>query len=94
MEALWRRYGPRGVQVLGVNIQDRWEDALAFEREFGITFPSVFDPSAELAAKYGVAGIPTMIVIDRGGRIRYAFPGGPDHGALNKALDQVLEPFS
>ncbi|MGH2767266.1 MAG: TlpA family protein disulfide reductase [Actinomycetota bacterium] len=90
MQGLWEEYGPRGVQFLGVNVNDTREDAVAFEREFGITFPSVFDPVGELAGEYGVVGIPTMFVIGPDGRIDYRFQGRVDPGRFRSVIDEIL----
>lgn len=75
---------------MGVNVNDTKEAALAFEKEFGITFPSVFDPRGEFASSYGVYGIPTFMVIDRQGRIIYRLAGKMRTSDLQGALDEVV----
>ncbi|MGH2655468.1 MAG: TlpA family protein disulfide reductase [Actinomycetota bacterium] len=90
MQDLWEEYGPRGVQFLGVNVNDTREDAVAFEGEFGITFPSVFDPAGELAGEYGVVGIPTMFVIGPDGRIDYRYQGRLDPARFRSVIDEIL----
>ncbi len=49
LERTWRAYKNRGLIFLGVNIQDRKEDALNFIREFGITYPNGPDPTGEIS---------------------------------------------
>jgi len=91
LEGLWHRYGPLGVQFLGVDHLDARTAGLAFQREFGITYRSAFDPDGTLAARYGAVGIPTTFVIDPTGTIVYRFIGrlrGPD---LAGVLDEVLK---
>ncbi|MGH2688670.1 MAG: TlpA family protein disulfide reductase, partial [Actinomycetota bacterium] len=71
LEAAWRRYRGRGVRFLGVNVQDSQEDAQAFVREFGITFPSVRDTDLDLWRKLGVRGVPETFFLDH----RWRFSG-------------------
>jgi cytochrome c biogenesis protein CcmG/thiol:disulfide interchange protein DsbE len=67
IERTWRAYKKRGPIFIGVNIQDRKEDALNYIREFDITYPNGPDPTGEIAIDYGVSGLPvTFFVSSRG----------------------------
>ena len=90
LQAAWEDYGDRGVQFLGSNYQDDRDAARAFVEEFGITYPSVFDPSGRLAASYGFFGLPSTFVIDGAGRIRFQFTGYLTTPILRGALDELL----
>jgi cytochrome c biogenesis protein CcmG/thiol:disulfide interchange protein DsbE len=90
LQAAWEAYGDRGVQFLGSNYQDDRDAARAFVREFGITYPSVFDPSGRLAVDYGFFGLPSTFVIDGSGRIRFRFTGYMTGQSLRKVLDEIL----
>jgi cytochrome c biogenesis protein CcmG/thiol:disulfide interchange protein DsbE len=91
LEATSRAYRSRGVRFLGVDERDDEAAALAFVREFDITYPSVFDPSGALADDYALLGLPTTVVVDRNGQIVYRFTGYLDAPVLRSALDDVLE---
>jgi hypothetical protein len=58
------------VRFLGVDIRDDTANASAFVREFGIQYPSLFDPANDDAANYSVDAPPTTVVIDAAGNIR------------------------
>jgi len=90
LQSTWQAYRDRGLQFVGVNYRDDRAAARAYEREFGITYPSVFDPAGELAFSYELVGLPTTFVIDRDGRIVYRFVGYIDAAVLREALDGVL----
>lgn len=90
LQSTWQAYRDRGLQFLGVNYRDDRAAARAYEREFGITYPSVFDPAGELAFSYELVGLPTTFIIDRAGRIVYRFVGYIDATILREALDEVL----
>jgi len=90
LQAVWQSYQGRGVQFLGVDHQDSLSAGAAFQRQFGITYPSVFDPEGKLSAEYGLVGIPSTLIIDGRGRVLYRFLGKIDAPLLSAALDLVL----
>ncbi|MFF0204189.1 TlpA family protein disulfide reductase [Streptomyces sp. NPDC005017] len=65
----------QGVEFVGVNTRDTSTiPALAFEKEWGITYPSLYDPDGKLMLRFkkGTLNpqlVPSTIVIDRDGRI-------------------------
>lgn len=90
LEAASRAYASRRVSFLGVDEQDDRPSATAFQREFGITYPSAFDPSGTLVDDYGLIGLPTTLVISRDGRLLYRLLGRMDRETLTSTLDVVL----
>jgi thiol-disulfide isomerase/thioredoxin len=66
-------YRSAGVAFLGVDERDTQASATAFERSFGISYPSVADTSSLIALDFTsvvpLAGTPTTLVIDRTGHI-------------------------
>ena len=44
---------------------------------------------AELARRYGVRGVPTMLVFDGAGQVVYAAVGMPNREEIAAAVDQV-----
>ncbi len=82
LEAAWRRYKDQKVVFLGVDIQDREEDAREFLKEFGVTYPNGRDANGRIAIAYGVWGIPETFLIDGSGRITYKHVGAIDAALL------------
>jgi cytochrome c biogenesis protein CcmG/thiol:disulfide interchange protein DsbE len=72
--------------VLGVNYKDVTDDATSFEREFGLTYPSLRDVDGKLAKDYGTAALPETFVIDRQGRIVANSRGTVDQKFIDRAL--------
>jgi len=61
-----------GVQFVGVNVRDSRDKATAFERKFGITYPSLFDDSGRVALRFRdtpPSRVPATILLDRQGRV-------------------------
>jgi DsbE subfamily thiol:disulfide oxidoreductase len=91
LQRIWQENRSRGVQLLGVNHRDDRAAARVYEDEFGITFPSVFDPAGRLSFEYRLVGLPTTFVIGRDGRIDFQFTGKVDEAILSRALADALE---
>lgn len=70
-----KRYDGKGVQFVGINTRDTSTGtALAFEKDAGITYPSLYDPTGKLMLRFekGTLNpqlIPSTLVIDRDGKI-------------------------
>ncbi|MGI8749309.1 MAG: TlpA family protein disulfide reductase [Thermoleophilaceae bacterium] len=77
--------------VLGVDILDNTPDAEAFVRRYGLTFDQLKDSSDELRPKYGVAGVPETIVIDRRGRIAALQRGPVDDAFMRRKVLPLVE---
>ena len=90
LESAWQKYKDRGVVFLGINIQDREDDARAFMKEFGITYLNGRDESGKIAIDYGVWGIPETFFIDPQGRITYKHAGELTAPIVETKLDEAL----
>ncbi len=69
LERAWRAARPRHILFLGLNMQDLTDDARAFLRRFGASYPMVRDPTNATSRRYGATGIPETFFIDRSGRV-------------------------
>jgi Tfp pilus assembly protein PilF/peroxiredoxin len=76
------KYGDRGIQVIGVNVDNQSisaEDMDGIKRivnELGITFPVLIDRGLEIFHKYNVIAVPSTVVIVEG-KISYELPALP-----------------
>jgi cytochrome c biogenesis protein CcmG, thiol:disulfide interchange protein DsbE len=61
--------GPRGLVALGVVTGDTQEKAERFLAEHPVTYASVMDDQGEAARAFDVAGLPTLVVLDRKGQV-------------------------
>ncbi len=66
----------KGVAVVGVVYNDSVASATAFAAHYGSLYPSIVDPSGNVALRYGVRAPPTTIIINRQGRIAAMLLGG------------------
>ncbi|WP_314171352.1 TlpA family protein disulfide reductase [Streptomyces winkii] len=65
----------KGVQFVGINTRDLDRaNAKAFERNYGVGYPSFFDPSGKLVLRFpkgtlSPQAIPSTLILDRDGKI-------------------------
>jgi peroxiredoxin len=88
-----KQYQPTGVRFLGVDERDTTASAEAFTRNFGVTYPSLNDPSQEIALDFTAVvpleGTPTTLVIDPTGHIAGAVFGPATYPELTAILAKV-----
>jgi peroxiredoxin len=70
LEKTYQATKARNVEFIGVNSRDDRDAAKAFQRGL-VTYPSIFDPNAEVALQFDVtqAATPSTLILDRQGRI-------------------------
>jgi thiol-disulfide isomerase/thioredoxin len=75
LETVAQKFKDQGVQFLGINTRDNDPaNATAFEKNFGVTYPSIFDPDGTQILKFpkgslNPQAIPSTIVVDRDGNL-------------------------
>jgi thiol-disulfide isomerase/thioredoxin len=92
MEAMKETYGAQGLCVVAVNLDRHKADAERFIAKFHPTFDVRFDPQGEAAEHFKVQGMPTGLIIDRRGMVRYTHIGfrPVDRTAYEGQLREVL----
>ncbi|MER5855965.1 TlpA family protein disulfide reductase [Streptomyces sp. NPDC059688] len=89
-------YSGKGVQFVGINTRDTsTTPAVAFEKEHGIGYPSLYDPTGRLMLRFkkGTLNpqlIPSTLILDRDGKIAARALEPLDDAGLLKMLKPVL----
>ena len=93
LEQLRQELGPRGFEVLAVNVDEVEPDALRFLEELPVSYPVVRDATGQTPRSYGVPGMPTGFLIDRAGVVRLIHQGyrKSDGASLRNAINELLE---
>jgi peroxiredoxin len=89
---LVRALGDLGDRVRFVGVAERDDDTAAREwlDRYDVPYPNVADPRGSLAYRFGVtAGLPTTIVVDADGRLRFRVMGELDRPTLDEVLAEV-----
>lgn len=81
------------VKFLGVDEQDTPANALAFDKSFGVEYPSINDSSAQITLVFGgvvpISSTPTTLVIDANGRVAGVIFGQASYAELSEILNRV-----
>lgn len=75
INTLYRDLHRRGLEVLAVNMDERRRDADSFLSAHPHVMPIFFDPRGAALQAFGVLGIPTALLVDRSGNIRFTHMG-------------------
>jgi len=94
LDGVYRTYGPAGLVVYGVSIDDDPQDARGFATSVGVGFPMLADPGKNVGREYAIDRLPTLVIVDRAGKVRYVHrdPKSRDQpvyvGQLRRLLDE------
>jgi thiol-disulfide isomerase/thioredoxin len=91
LERWWRAHRDEGVTVLGINVQDNSEDALAFVDEFRTTYPQLRSVGDERSEAFGSTGVPENFLVDPKGRLALILRGAVDERILRESVDPIVE---
>ncbi|WP_326754151.1 TlpA family protein disulfide reductase [Streptomyces hirsutus] len=89
-------YADQDVQFVGINTRDSTTGAaLAFEKDFGVTYPSLYDPTGKLMLRFekgtlNPQAIPSTLILDRDGGIAARSLTALSEERLLKMLEPVL----
>ncbi len=75
LDQLYQRYRSLDFTVLGVNVEENADAAKALLKDIPVTFPILFDSANNVSKLYKVSGMPSTILVDRDGNMRYLYMG-------------------
>jgi len=88
LEQLYKKYKSAGFTLLGVNVEPKSGDAEGFLKSTPVSFPILFDPDSKVSKLYEVSGMPSTVILDRTGKVRYIHHGYKP-GEESEYLDQI-----
>lgn len=89
MQQLHRDLGQQ-IVILAPSVDLERAPVEAFVSARGLTFTILLDHRAEVAQAYRVRAIPTLVLIDRRGNIRYRHEGYPGTATLIRELQELI----
>jgi peroxiredoxin len=78
LNKLHDKYKAGGFMVLGVNIDDDPRHGAATAARWGLRFPVLLDTEKTVTRTYDLGAMPSTVLVDRDGRIRYLHRGYRD----------------
>ncbi len=91
LKDFYQTYTPKGVQVVTVTIDFRQtrEDVVQFQQKFELPYIVLWDAGNKVSDTWGVEGIPTNLVLDADGVVRYR--GHEVDNAMISVVDNILK---
>lgn len=92
--ALYGKHSGNGLEIIGVSLDDASAESSVrdFAKEQKITYPIALDPDGKLANDFRTSVIPTTVLVDRGGKIRWRHIGAiePNDKELESAILKAI----
>jgi cytochrome c biogenesis protein CcmG/thiol:disulfide interchange protein DsbE len=89
LEPVYRDLKGRGVQFLAANVGETPDQVKTFLKEKPFPYPVLLDPDQAVATKMGVFGLPTLMVVDKKGKISYLQTGIADGDTLRELIKKA-----
>jgi peroxiredoxin len=75
LNRLFEKYRASGFVLLGVNVDDDSSKAKEVASKLGVTFPVLLDTDKTVSKLYDLSTMPSTVIIDRDGKVRYMHRG-------------------
>ena len=89
VNAAYKKYAARGLQVVGVDVQENAQKAKQFVNQHQLTYPALVD-SGTLSDEYSVNGMPVGVFIDKSGVVRKIEIGQLSSAQLDADITSIL----
>ncbi len=91
LNELEQEFADQGVAFYAVNVEPIDRQRLqAAHAAFGTEFPTLHDRTGTVQRRYAIQTLPTVIVVGRGGLVRWASTGVPSKMRLRGAISDAL----
>jgi peroxiredoxin len=90
LNRLHEKYRAAGLVLLGVNVDEDPRTAAGVAAKLGVQFPVLLDTDKAVSRLYDLNSMPSTVLIDRDGRVRYLHRGYRD-GFENTYEQQIRE---
>ena len=75
LSELHDKYQAMGFTVLGVNVEENSDAARKLLQDMPVNFPVLFDNDSSVSRQYDVAAMPSTVLVDRNGNMRFLHKG-------------------
>jgi cytochrome c biogenesis protein CcmG, thiol:disulfide interchange protein DsbE len=90
LERFYRREHGQGVTVIGINVQDNEDDALAFLQAHPTTYTQLRSVGNERSAAFGTIGVPENFLVTPRGRLALIWRSPVDDQILRERVIPLL----
>ena len=89
LEQTWRKYKSQGVVFIGVDWVDTQKEALAYMKEFDLTYFNGPDLGTRIAEAYRIKGVPETFYVAKNGELRGMHIGPLQAPELDQKIDEL-----
>ena len=75
LDQMYKKYKPAGFTLIGVNVDKEAPPVKQLLERKPVSFPVLLDPANQVSKAYHVDEMPSSVIIDRKGQIRYIHRG-------------------
>jgi peroxiredoxin len=92
LSRLYDKYRNSGFTVLAVNIDEDPRKAAGLAKQLGMKFPVLLDSDKKVSRLYDLGTMPSPVLVDRDGRVRYVHRGYRDgyEDTYDKQIRELL----
>lgn len=90
LEGLWPDFQGKDVRFLAVDVSEDLEIVRRFVSQHPFNYPVVRDADQKLSNQLGIVGLPSLVVIDRSGRIVFQKTGLSGADSIKEVLRKAL----
>jgi thiol-disulfide isomerase/thioredoxin len=92
MNDMQAKYGAKGLQIVGVNVDAKSDDARQFLTATPARFAIAFDPQGATPRSYGIKGMPSSVLIGPDGKVLLEHSGfrEADRAELESKIQSAL----
>jgi thiol-disulfide isomerase/thioredoxin len=89
LEPLHKEYKGKGVQFLAANSGEDEATVRSYLKDKPFPYPVLLDPDDKVSEQLGIMSLPTLLVIDKAGKVSYFRAGLADAPTMRKILKQA-----
>jgi len=89
LEPVYRDFKGRGVQFLAANVGEDLETVKKFLKTKPFPYPVLVDPQDSVTSNLGVYALPTLLVVDKKGKVAYFQSGLADGDTLRDLIKKA-----
>ena len=90
LDRLARRHESKGLVVLGVNVSDPPNVIKQYATQKGLSYPMLVDSGSTVSESYGVKNLPSLVILDKEGKVMAYLVGVVDEASLNEIVGAAL----
>jgi len=94
LDSIYKQYKDMGFVLLGVNVEPDAHSANAWLRKTPVSYPILYDPKSQVSQLYQVQAMPTTVIVDRQGVVRFVHNGyvpGDENQYMNSIRALIVQ---